>query len=52
MRKVAYVGIDFHITTISAAVFAEGEKDFSETIHLNNDDKMIRRFLSSGSCGQ
>lgn len=34
MKKIAYVGVDYHVETLSIAVVIEGEKGFHETIHL------------------
>lgn len=45
MRKIAYVGVDYHVETLSIAVVIEGEKEFHETIHLKNDDTVIRKYL-------
>ena len=45
MKKIAYVGIDYHVKQITAAVMIEGEKDFYETIHLVNKDNMIAQYL-------
>jgi transposase len=45
MRKIAYVGVDYHINTLSIAVLVEGEENFLDSIHLRNDDKMVRKYL-------
>ena len=45
MKKTAYVGIDYHVKQITVAVMLAGEKDFHETIHLVNKDKMISQYL-------
>ncbi len=34
-KKIAYVGIDYHINLLSIAVVIEGEKDLYQTIHQN-----------------
>ena len=31
--------------TISAAVIIDGEKDFFDTIHMKNNDKIILKYL-------
>jgi transposase len=45
MKKIAYVGVDYHLDFLSLAVLVEGEKDFYETIHLPNRDKVIAKYL-------
>ncbi len=45
MKSIAYVGVDYHINTLSVAVMVEGEKDFYETIHLRNNDKVIKKYM-------
>jgi hypothetical protein len=46
MSKIAYVGIDYHLNSLSIAVRVEGEKTSYETVRLKNDDKMIRKYMS------
>ena len=46
MSKIAYVGIDYHLNSLSIAVMVEGEKTPYETVRLKNDDKMIRKYMS------
>ena len=45
MKKIANVGIDYHLNSLSVAVLVEGEKGFYQTIHLKNDDRMIAKYL-------
>ena len=45
MRKIAYVGVDYHINTLSIAVLIEGERQFLSSIVLKNDDKMVHKHL-------
>ena len=45
MKKIAYVGVDYHIKTVTIAVMIEGEKDVKDTVHLKNEDKVIRKYL-------
>jgi transposase len=45
MKKIAYVGIDYHLNSLSTAVMVEGKRKLHETIRLKNDDKMIRKHL-------
>ena len=37
MKRIAYIGIDYHMETVSVAVLIEGEKDFFDTIRMKND---------------
>lgn len=46
MSKIAYVGIDYHLNSLSIAVMVEGEKTPYETVRLKNDDKVIRKYMS------
>jgi transposase len=46
MKKIAYVGIDYHSKTITCAVLIENEKDFYKTIRFKNDDKIIKKFMN------
>ena len=41
MRKIAYVGIDYHVNLLSIAVMLKGKED-PYVIRLENDDKVIR----------
>jgi hypothetical protein len=43
MKRIAHVGVDYHVKSITIAVYQSEEKSFLETIHLNNDDKVITR---------
>jgi transposase len=45
MKKIAYLGIDYHIKTVTIAVIIEGEKDFFDTTHMINEDKNIKKYL-------
>ena len=45
MKKIAYVGIDYHLHSLSIAVMAEGEKRFSDLIRLKNEDKLICKYM-------
>jgi len=46
MSKIAYVGIDYHLNSLSIAVMVDGQKTPYETIRLKNDDKVIRKYMS------
>jgi len=45
MKKIAYVGIDYHLNSLSIAVMVQGEKDPSDMVRLKNDDKIIRKYM-------
>lgn len=45
MKKVAHVGVDYHVKTITIAVYLSDEKRFLETTHLSNDDKVITKHI-------
>jgi len=45
MKKIANVGVDYHLKSLSIAVLAEGEKEFHQSIHLKNDDRLIAKYL-------
>ncbi len=50
MKKIAYVGIDYHTNSLSIAIMIEGQKKIYEMIRLKNDDKIIRKYLKKLSC--
>ena len=35
MKKIAYVGVDYHLNHVTIAVMIEGQKDFHDTIRMN-----------------
>lgn len=45
MKKIAYVGVDYHVKTVTIAVYLDDEKRFLETTRLDNDDKIIARYM-------
>lgn len=45
MKKIAYVGVDYHVNSVSLAVMVQGMKKICETIRLKNNDKIIRKYL-------
>jgi len=45
MKKIAYVGIDYHQNTLTIAVRIEDKKDIHETIRMRNEDKIIRKYM-------
>ena len=45
MKKVAYVGIDYHMNSLTVAVIIEGEKEFYDSITMKNNDKSILKYF-------
>jgi transposase len=45
MKKIAYIGIDYHLNSLSIAVILEGEKKFYDLIRLKNKDKVIIKYM-------
>jgi transposase len=45
MRKIAYVGIDYHLNHLSIAVMLKGKKKFCDVIRLANNDKTIKKYV-------
>jgi transposase len=45
MKKIAYVGMDYHLNSVTMAVVVEGQKNFYDTIRLSNQDKVISKYL-------
>jgi len=45
MKKIAYVGIDYHLKTLTMAVLIEGETEFHAIKRIVNEKKTIRRFM-------
>ena len=46
MKKIAYLGIDYHLKTLTIAVLIEGETDFYNVIKILNDDKIISKHMN------
>jgi len=45
MKKVAYVGVDYHMNSLSMAVMVEGEKKIHQMIRLANEDKIVHKYF-------
>jgi len=45
MKKIAYVGIDYHQNTLTIAVRIQDNTNIYETVHLRNEDKLIRKYM-------
>jgi hypothetical protein len=41
MKKIAYVGIDYHLNSLSIAFIVRRKKKVHETVRIKNDDKII-----------
>ena len=44
-KKIAYVGIDYHLNSLSIAVLIDGQKKLYDTIRLKNVDKIISKYM-------
>ncbi len=45
MKKIAYVGVDYHIKFVALSVVVEGEKGFYDDSRLKNEDRFISKYL-------
>lgn len=45
MKKIAYVGIDYHLKSLTIAVFIEGETEFYNVMKIPNIDKIISKHM-------
>lgn len=45
MKKIAYIGVDYHLNVLAIAVMIENSKKIYETIRLKNHDKLISKYL-------
>lgn len=45
MKKVAYLGIDYHLSFLMVAMMIEGNREPDEMVRLKNDDKVIRKYM-------
>jgi len=45
MKKIAYVGIDYHQNTLDIAVRVQDKKKIHDHIRIRNEDKIIRKYL-------
>ena len=46
MKKIAHLGIDYHLNFLEIGMMIEGHKAPDEMIRLKNDDKVIRKYMS------
>ena len=45
MKRIAHVGVDYHVKSLTIAVYLSDTKDFYETVRLPNDDKVIKKYM-------
>ena len=45
MKKIAYVGVDYHLNVLAIASVIEGTKKVYETIRFKNKDKPMATYL-------
>ena len=45
MKKLAYVGVDYHVKTVTIAVYLADEKRFFETTRLHNQAPIINKYM-------
>ncbi len=45
MKKIAYVGIDYHQNSLTIAVRIQNQKKIHETIRIKNSDKIILKYM-------
>jgi len=44
-KKIAFVGIDYHLNSLSITVMVEGKKKVHETVRLKNNNRINRKYL-------
>ena len=47
MKKIAYVGVDYHTKTLMIAVKEKNETDFYKTTRIKNCDKQIKKYMEN-----
>ncbi len=45
MKKIAHLGINYHLNFLMVAMMIEGNKEPDEMVRLKNDDKVIRKYM-------
>ncbi|MBW1705450.1 MAG: IS110 family transposase [Deltaproteobacteria bacterium] len=45
MKKIAYIGIDYHQNSLTIAVRVQDKKKIDETVRIRNEDKIIRKYM-------
>ncbi len=44
-KEIAYIGVDYHIKSVTIAVMINGDKEIHDTIRMTNEDKMIKKYF-------
>lgn len=44
-KQIAYVGVDYHVQSLTISIYLAEEKSFYETIHLKNENKVITKYM-------
>jgi len=45
MKNIAYVGIDYHLKSLTIAVMIESQNQFHDVITMSNEDKLITKYM-------
>jgi len=45
MKNIAYVGMDYHLKSLTIAVMIEGQNQFHDVIKMDNEDKLINKYM-------
>ena len=51
MKKIAYLGVDYHINHVTIAVMIEGRRKFHDTIRIKTEDRTIKKYINKLSKG-
>lgn len=46
MKKIAYIGIDYHLNHVTLAVMIEGKRKFHDTIRMKTEDRTIKKYMN------
>ena len=47
MKKIAYVGVDYHLNSLSIAVLSENDSNFNDLIRIKNQDNLILKYMKN-----
>lgn len=45
MKKIAYIGVDYHLNHLTLAILIQGKRKFHDTIRIKTDDRIIKRYM-------
>ena len=45
MKKIAYLGVDYHLNHVTIAVIVEDNRKIYDTIRMKNEDKSIKKYI-------